>query len=327
MSGSTSNIILWLVILLLGAVGYWLQASPKAEIAARRRLRDWRKTGGTVTGSHLDEIRGARLRVPERLLKTKADVYKPVISYTYPVGDKTYTSSKYKNSFLAHGEEWMSADRGSVDKIVAAHPPGQPVTVNYDPDDPATAYLELDSSISQLFVFRTSGIVLLLAASLLFLRSAYSASGNLLAGRSSAESAAVFPIPTAEIRAGLSSDLGLDCTYSGIYRETYESWLCKNSPSAGPALVSVYSRKLELEKTDYLITKAVQSDAPAFFTSVVQVALPQSDPLLLQDWLTKTAPTLSRSNPSAETTIDHVHFVLSAPSENTLQLDIGEFKN
>jgi hypothetical protein len=327
LSGSVSNFIYWLVILLLGAIGYWLQASPKAEIAARRRLRDWRKTAGTVTGSRLDEIRGARLSVPNRLLKTKADVYKPVISYTYPVGGKTYTCSKYRNSFLARGEEWMSPDRPSVDNIVTAHPPGQPVIVNYDPEDPASAYLELDSSISQLFVFRTSGVVLILAASLLFIRSAYSASSDLLAGRSSPESGAVFPVPTTEIRAGLSSELGLLCTYSGIYRETYESWLCKNPPAAGPALVYIYSRKLDLEKTDYLIAKAVEPDAPAFFTNVLQVAYPQFDPLPLQDWLTKTAPTLSQGRPSAQTTIDRLHFVLSAPSKNTLQLDVGEFKN
>ncbi len=186
--------------------------------------------------------------------------------YTFPVGDKTYTSSKYKNSFVARGEEWMSSDRQSVEKIVAAHPPGQSVTVNYDPDDPATAYLELDSSISQLFVFRTSGIVLLLAAALLFMRSAYGASGDMLDGRSTPENAAVFSLPSAEIRAGLASNLGLVCQYNGIYRENYESWLCKNPPTASPALVYVYSRKLALEKTDYLIAKAIQPDAPAFFT-------------------------------------------------------------
>jgi hypothetical protein len=325
--GSISNLIYWLLILLLGAIGYWLQASPKAEIAARRRLREWRKTGGTVTGARLEEIRGARLSVPDRLLKTKGDVYKPVVSYTYPVGDKTYTCSKYRNSFLARGEEWMSANRQSVDKIVAAHPPGQPVIVNYDPEDPADAFLELDSSISQLFVFRTSGIVLILAASLLFIRSAYSASGDLLATRSSHDSAAVFPVTTSEIRAGLSSDLNLVCTYSGIYRETYESWLCKNPPSGGPALVYIYSRKLDLEKTDYLIAKALQPEAPVFFTDVLGVAYPQFDPLPLQDWIAKTAPTLSQRHPSAQTIINRLHFVLSSPAENTLQLDVGEFKN
>ncbi len=95
--------------------------------------------------------------------------YKPVISYTYLVGDKTYHSSKYKNSFVARGEEWVS-QRPPKLPLTLSPPiqPGQTVTVTYDPDDPATAYLELDSSISRLFVFRTSGILLLLAAALLF---------------------------------------------------------------------------------------------------------------------------------------------------------------
>ena len=326
MSGSIAAVIYWLVVLLLAAVGYWLQSSPKAEIEARRRLRDWRKTTGKVTDSRLEETRAARLSVPDRLLKIKADVYKPVISYTYLVGDKTYLSSKYKNSFVARGEEWLSADRQAVEKIVAAHPPGQTVTVTYDPADPATAYLELDSSISRLFVFRTSGIVLILAAALMFMRSAYSTSGDMLAGRPNPEIAAVLPLPSAEIRAGLSKDLGLTCQYNGIYHETYESWLCKNPPGAEPVLVYVYSRKQDLEKSDYLIAKANQSDAPAFFASLLKLALPQSDPLQLQDWVAKTASSLSQIGDRAETTINNLTFVLSIPSKNTLQLDIGEFK-
>lgn len=327
MSGSSATFIYWLVILLLAAVGYWLQSSPKAEIAARRRLRDWRKTAGAVTGSHLEETKNARLSVPGQLLKMRADVYKPVISYTYLIGDKTYQSSKYRNSFVARGEEWLSADRQAVEKIVAAHPPGQTVTVNYDPDDPASAYLELDSSISRLFVFRTSGIVLILAAALMFMRSAYSTSGDLLAGRTPPETAAVLPVANAELRAGLSSNLGLVCQYNGIYHETYESWLCKAPSGAASPSVYIYSRKQALEKTDYLIAKANQPDAPAFFTALFQVALPESDPGQLKDWITKAAPSLGQTGGRAETILDNVPFVLSIPSENTLQLDIGEFKN
>ncbi len=57
-----------------------------------------------------------------------------------------------------------------------------------------------------------------------------------------------------------------------------------------------------------------------------KVVLPQSDPLQLQAWITKTAPSLSQTGDRAETSIDNVLFVLSVPSKNTLQLDIGEFR-
>jgi hypothetical protein len=326
LSGSVSNTIYLLLVLLIGAVGYWLQSSPRAEIAARRRLRDWRKTGGTVTGSRLEEIRGARLSVPGRLLKIKADLYKPVISYTFPVGDKTYTSAKYKNSFLARGEEWLSADRQSVDKIVAAHRPGQSVTVNYDPDDPANAYLELDSSISQLFVFRTSGIVLILAAALLFMRSAYNTSGDLLAGRTQPEPPPVFPVACAELRAGLEDRLGFDCQYNGIFHETYESWLCIPPPPVRPNNVTVYCRRQALEKTDVLTAMASQVNSPNYFVSLLIVALPQTDRNQVRDWIAQTAPLLDQTGGKAETRIDGVPFILSSPFENTLQLDIGEFR-
>jgi hypothetical protein len=160
----------------------------------------------------------------------------------------------------------------------------------------------------------------------MFIRSAYTTSGDILAGRSPSESPAVLPLPTSDIRAGLSGELGMVCKYSGIYHETYESWLCENPPVAAPALVSVYSRKQDLEKADYLIAEAGQAYAPAFFTDLFELVFPQSDPLQLQDWITKTAPTLTRTGDTADTTMDDVLFVLSVPSLNSLQLDIGEFK-
>jgi hypothetical protein len=326
LSASISTVIYWLVILFLAAVGYWLQSSPKAEIAARRRLRHWHTTTGTVTGSHLEQTPRLRLSVPGRLLKIRADFYKPVISYTYRIGDKTFTSSRYRSSFVARGEEWQSTERQVVEKIVASHPPGQTVTVNYDPDDPSTAYLELDSSISQLFVFRTSGVVLILAAALMFMRSASGATGDMLAGHATPDVAAVFPVASVELRTGLSTSLGLACQYNGIYHETYEGWLCKNPSGAVPAQVYVYSRKQALEKTDYLVARADQALAPPFFAGLLKVVLPQSDPLQLQDWVAKSASSLSQKGGQAETTIGTVNFVLSVPSKNTLQLEIGELK-
>ena len=67
--------------------------------------------------------------------------------------------------------------------------------------------------------------------------------------------------------------------------------------------------------------------APAFFVSVFKVVLPQSDPAQLQDWLAKTAPSLTQSGGQVETTIANLRFVLSIPQDNLLELDIGELKN
>ena len=326
MSASIATAIYWLIVLLLAAFGYWLQASPKAEIEARRRLRDWRKANGTVTGSRLDETPHASLSIPGRLLKLKADFFKPVISYTYSVGDRTYHSAKYKNSFLSRGEEWQGTDRENVEQIVAAHPPGTGVTVTYDPDDPTAAYLELDSSISRLFVFRTSGVVLLLAAALMFVRSAYNSSGDLFAGRTQPETAAVFPVAGPSLRAGIETSLGLACKYNGIHRETYESWLCQDASGVSSSQVLVYCRKATLDKVDYLLAKASQADAPAFFASLLQVALPLAGTQQVQDWIAQSTPALDQVGGKAETIINNVPFVLSSPTPDTLQLAVGEFK-
>jgi hypothetical protein len=323
---SLSTAIYWLVVLILAAIGYWLQSWPKAEIEARRRLPGWRKTSGTVTASRLDETPHASLSIPGRLLKLKADLYKPVISYSYSVGERAYQCSRYKNSFLSRGEEWQAVDRAVAAEIVAAHPPGTSVTVTYDPDDPTSAYLELDASISRLFVFRTSGVVLLLAAALMFARSAYSSSGNLLAGRTQPETAAVFPVPGPDIRAGITTGLGLTCQYDGIYHETYESWLCQDPSGVSPSVVYVYCRKLALAKTDLLSAQASPPDAPAFFAALLPVAMPLADAQALQAWVVQWAPTLAQSGGKAQMTLNDVPFVLFSPSKNILQLDIGEYR-
>jgi hypothetical protein len=332
LAASPGTLIYWLAVLLLAAVGYWLQASNKNELVARRRLRDWRQAPGTVVSSHVAEAPHASLSLPGRLLKAKADFYKPVVEYTFQVGDKPYHSSKYKNSFVSRGEEWQSADRAAVEGIVASYPPAQPVTVYYDPDDPAAAYLELDASISRLFVFRTSGFVLILAASLIFLQNAYSTSGQLFAGSAPTEAPAVLPVASADLRSNLSASLGLACRYSGIYNETYESWQCSasdSSASAGgaSARVSIYSRKQELAKTDLLVAKASSADAPAFFASLLPIALPNAGPAQLKAWIARNAPALSPGGPPASTAIQGVPFALSLPAANTLQLEIGELRH
>jgi len=322
-----ASLVYWLAVLAIAGIGYWLQASPKAEIEARRRLREWRKTSGTVTGARIEAIHQARLSIPGQLLKIKANVFKPLVHYSYQIGDKTYAASKFKNSFLSRGEEWVSAERRTVENIVGAHAPGQTVSVHYDPDDPAHAYLELDSSIARLFLFRISGMALILAAALMFMRSAYNSSGDMFANRSPEAFAAVLPMTNAELRAALAARMGLNCQYDGIYREAYESWLCRDASGASTARVYIYSRKQALDKTDYLTAQAEAAEAAAFFAKLGAATLPhQTDQLALQEWVNRSIPTLGQTGGRADTIINQIPVVLSALAENSIQLEVGELK-
>ena len=82
------------------------------------------RTEGTVLSSEVHAKRDS-----------DGTTYRPLIRYRYTVDGKTYENDRY--DFLGGS----SSLRGRSKRIVAAHPPGRPTTVYYDPDDPQEAVL------------------------------------------------------------------------------------------------------------------------------------------------------------------------------------------
>src|SRR5687768_5738099 len=62
--------------------------------------------------------------------------YRPMVSYTYEVGGTLYTGTRATQMDVGVGSV------ADVQKFVTGHPPGAPVTVYYNPDNPADSFLE-----------------------------------------------------------------------------------------------------------------------------------------------------------------------------------------
>jgi hypothetical protein len=66
--------------------------------------------------------------------------YRPQIVYQYEVAGVTYASDRYTLGTMSHG------GRDGSEATVAAHAPGTPVRVYYDPADPSQATLQRDGA-------------------------------------------------------------------------------------------------------------------------------------------------------------------------------------
>ncbi len=84
--------------------------------------------------------------------------YEPVIDYRYSVGGRSYRASTYQ-LYPGYVDSYAEAER-----IVAGFPPGSPVTVYYNPANPAEAYLArsmprwIDYLFNAVFCFLTLGL-------------------------------------------------------------------------------------------------------------------------------------------------------------------------
>lgn len=330
-----ADLIIYTVVitLILAGVGYWLQYGTKAEIQLRQQARDWPKTTGTVTGSHQEQIK-RWLRRSGSFLGLGGIAfhrYKPVIQYTYQVGGSTYESSKYKNGWLTRAGVWVSLNPKTVQKILAEHPQGKTVTVRYNPQDPAQAYLELDCSTGKQMGFRVAGLLVMAAAAGLFALGAYRSVESFIAQLYINSLPAAIPVTTEQLQDSLGSELGLTCQPKKAAGETmaYTRWECENSSSEARAFVAVYSRERAAEIVDYISAQTGETDPQkelAFFAAVARLAAPTTDQTALQDWLAQTAPTLTEMGSKAEIVLNGVKFILTNPNGLGLVFRIGELK-
>jgi acyl-CoA synthetase (AMP-forming)/AMP-acid ligase II len=325
-----------IITLVLAGVGFWLQLGMKAEIGQRRRARDWPKTTGTVTNSQVEE-RTRRMIAPGvgfPFRVRSVTLFKPVISYSYQVAGQSYQSSRYKNGLIIRSGEWVSLIPKVVEKIIAEHPQGRTVTVIYNPDDPAQAYLELDTSVVVQFVRQMAGFLVIAAAACLFVRGAYLVGESLVAQSTANKIPAAIPAITEEFKNDLARDLGMTCQVerSGVeYEIVYTSWDCETPSGSGLAqsYVGFYSREAAPDKIDFIHALTGETDQQkelVFFVTVSMLAVPSADSQLVQDWLAQNQPTLTEMRSRAEIAVNGVQFVLSNPNGIGLVLEIGEIK-
>ena len=129
------RLFIGLAFLLVAAGTLWWGATTVRNASASR---DWTAVPGTITVSQV-------------AISTDEDgtTYSADVQYKYVVNDR------WRAADTVHFGEYGSGSRSHAEKIVARYPPGSPVTVYYNPDDPDTAVLEPGvswSSYSGLFM-------------------------------------------------------------------------------------------------------------------------------------------------------------------------------
>jgi hypothetical protein len=112
-----------------GLISALVVLSDLAETQAARR---WPAVPGTVLSSRAE---GHSTLVSGGGSQT-ATVWSPLVEYSFRVGERTYHGSR-----IAFGPE-VAGGRAMADAVVARYPEGSPVTVHYDPSNPAHATLE-----------------------------------------------------------------------------------------------------------------------------------------------------------------------------------------
>ncbi len=95
-----------------------------SSMREQRASASWPTVQGSVVAARVIEGRGRR-----------GPTFRPEIEYVYTVGGIAHRGNRYRVVHMSMG--W----RSWAEDIVAQHPPSAPVTVYYDPSDPARAVL------------------------------------------------------------------------------------------------------------------------------------------------------------------------------------------
>ncbi|MFZ5940222.1 MAG: DUF3592 domain-containing protein [Bacteroidota bacterium] len=107
------------LILLLGWFTFSLVTSLKAY-----ETKTWPTAEGTIVRSEIKILNSTK----------GTDKYKPLISYSFRVGDALYSSSRYRASLGYGTREW-------AEEVLAGYPVDKKVTVYYSPENPTSAVL------------------------------------------------------------------------------------------------------------------------------------------------------------------------------------------
>lgn len=146
---------LWLLSALFAAVGLPMVWLALRAFARDRAMRDWPRAPGVITSSSVTS-RVERVR-DKNGLYYDSTFHDAALRYTYTVGGVTREGTKLSR-------EGSPTSQAGAQRYVDAYPAQKAVEVLYDPDDPATAYLEVHTSIGAIILLAFGGLWLALAA-------------------------------------------------------------------------------------------------------------------------------------------------------------------
>jgi hypothetical protein len=121
---------------------------------AQKAAETWLAVPGVILSSGVNEHHSRNSK------GHTTTTYRPYVSYQYEVMGQPYTGNQIGFGTAGYGH-------GKAMSIIAAYPQGAPVTVHYDPADPAKAVLETKDVGGGSFVI--IGIIFLVVGVLSFL--------------------------------------------------------------------------------------------------------------------------------------------------------------
>jgi Protein of unknown function (DUF3592) len=139
--------------LLFIVIGGGLISSSSRSTSKVSATKAWPTAEGTVLSSEVavDTIKLTGGRLSEQ--------YRADVRYRFLVD-----GGRYESNVFVLGPPKSFADRAEAEKVVEAHPAGGPVTVHYEPGNPARSALEHGGTIPQAFglMTLTAGMFLLI---------------------------------------------------------------------------------------------------------------------------------------------------------------------
>jgi hypothetical protein len=105
----------------------------------------WPTAPGTMIAAEV--LKGGTSRNP---------TYTPAVRYEYEVGGRKYVGDRLRPGYLTVG--W----RGTAERMIQPYPVGAAVAVRYDPDDPGSSLLELQTSSSPMVAVVLGAVLILM---------------------------------------------------------------------------------------------------------------------------------------------------------------------
>jgi hypothetical protein len=123
-----------LLAIVLGSLGLFCLGSAIYNALHRRKAFDWVRTKGKIVGSTVESYRSS----DGNTSSVGRPMYKAVVEFSYEVDGQEY----HNNTAPA-----FNTSRDSAEATVARNPAGQEVDVYYDPKNPASSGLNIDTNM------------------------------------------------------------------------------------------------------------------------------------------------------------------------------------
>ena len=152
---STPSLLALSLIGTSGAIGGLIMTFGLRPIMRERAARRWPRAPGVIQASSYEAHDGtSRDRHGYDVTST---TFTPVVAYEYTVDGRTYPGRRIRLASAATG----NAD--AVKRTIDRYPPRARVQVFYDPNDPASAFLETGTSGGAIFLTAFGALFVALA--------------------------------------------------------------------------------------------------------------------------------------------------------------------